>query len=396
MRRNDSLKVISLVVIGIVIIISAASFAQDTNWKELSYRVIGVTANVKPGDVVVVYGGKHTIPLMEMLAIESNNAGGLTNMFLDSDKVLRALYSETPMDFLGQDQSYFAEWIKNTDVWIALPGTENPKKVFADIPEERFAKMSKAFENFQSMLNSFGVRVVGIEYPTKENAALNQIDFDTYQKMHWEAVNADYSEISKKGQKLQGILQGAKNVRITSKSGTDFSFSIGDRHVFLDDGIVTEDDAQSEYFFDHTVNLPGGDVFVAPSEISANGKVNVPKTRCNYEPMTDISFEFKDGQLMNFKADQGGSCFDETMEPYTGPKDRFGYFSIGLNPALKVIEEDGDYRPGSAAGMVWIGVGFNFVLGGENKTQGGFNFPVTNATVEVDGQVIVKDGELQL
>ncbi len=74
----------------------------------------------------------------------------------------------------------------------------------------------------------------------------------------------------------------------------------------------------------------------------------------------------------------------------------FGFFSIGLNPALKVIEDGGDYRPNSAAGMVWIGVGDNQILGGNNKTQGGFSFPIVNATVEIDGITVVKNGKLTL
>ncbi len=84
------------------------------------------------------------------------------------------------------------------------------------------------------------------------------------------------------------------------------------------------------------------------------------------------------------------------MAPYTGPKDMFGYFSIGLNSALKVIENGGEYRPDAAAGMIWIGIGNNELIGGANKTQGGFSFPIVKATVEIDGKTVIKDGELIL
>ena len=84
------------------------------------------------------------------------------------------------------------------------------------------------------------------------------------------------------------------------------------------------------------------------------------------------------------------------MAPYGGPKDRFGSIYIGLNPALRVIEEGGDYRPGKAAGMVWIRTGENKLLGGKNEEPGGFAFPIVNATVEVDGKVVVEKGQLKL
>ena len=44
--------------------------------------------------------------------------------------------------------------------------------------------------------------------------------------------------------------------------------------------------------------------------------------------------------------------------------------------------------------MVELSFGDNQLLGGENKTTGGFSFPVTNATVTVDGEVVVRAGAL--
>ena len=86
------------------------------------------------------------------------------------------------------------------------------------------------------------------------------------------------------------------------------------------------------------------------------------------------------------------------MAAYSGPKDMFGSFSIGLNPALKVIEDGGDYRPSDAAGMIYVGIGDNQMLGGSNKVQGqgGYGFPIVKATVAIDGKVVVKDGQLVL
>ena len=44
--------------------------------------------------------------------------------------------------------------------------------------------------------------------------------------------------------------------------------------------------------------------------------------------------------------------------------------------------------------MVYINVGDNQLLGGKNVTQAGYGFPITRATVIVDGVTIVKDGKL--
>ncbi len=375
---------------------NSSLYSQDEKFIELAQKIVQTSASIKAGDVVVVYGGKHTISFMEALTIEAQKKGGLVQMFLNSDKVERSYLVDVPEEYLELEPKYFAEWLKNTDAWIGLSAIENPKAVYGDIPEERWAKVYKANKLINDMLDESGIRGLNISYPTKERAEINQLDFADYEKMHWEAVNADYKQISELGMKLKKLLEGATEVKVTAPSGTDFTFSVGDRPIFVDDGIVTEEEAKSKRFLDRWIMLPGGSVFLAPIETSANGKVFAPKHRCKYEPLTGISFEFNNGTIQNFKAEKGQKCFEEVLAPYAGPKDRFGYFSIGLNPALKVIEENGDYRPQDAAGMVWIGTGDNKLLGGNNSEPGGFTFPIVNATVSVDGKVVVEKGQLKL
>jgi len=367
---------------------------QAPNLTELARRVVTSSAKIKPGDVVVIDGGKHTVPLMESLAIEAQKAGGMVTMFLESDPVTRSYYVDVPEKYLEQKPTYFAEWLKQIDVYIALPGTEDSKAIYRDVPERRFAKAAQAGQVINDMLNGSKVRSVNIGYPSKQQAEINQLDFAAYEKMHWAAVNADYQQIAEKGEQLKKMLLGAKQVKVTSPSGTDLSFAVGDRPIFVQGGIVSEQASKEKLFVSRMAFLPGGTLTLAPIETSANGKVVVPKNRCRFEPLTDASFELKNGKLDNFQASKGADCFNQTMAPYTGPKDMFAAFSIGLNPALKVIEEGGDYRPESAAGMVYVVIGANDLLGGSNKTQAGFDFPIVGATVTIDGRVVVKDGQL--
>ncbi|MCK4829124.1 aminopeptidase, partial [bacterium] len=238
-------------------------------YAELAPKIVSTSANIKPGDVVVVWGGKHTIPLMEALAIEAQKAGGLVNMFLSSDLVLRSYFVDVPEEYLEIEPRYLAEWVKTMDVVIGLPDVEDFKALYADISEARFAKVVKASQVIQSTLNESKVKLVNIGYPTKQTAANYKLDFTTYEKMHWAAVNADYRQISEKGSTLKGILKGAKSVRVTSPSGTDFTFSVGDRPIFVVDGIMTAEKAQSKLFLERIAALPSGNLFFAPIETSA-------------------------------------------------------------------------------------------------------------------------------
>jgi hypothetical protein len=57
-----------LVVLAGLVVAPATAMAQADDAK-LAVQIAQTSASVKPGDVVVVFGGKHTLPLMEMVAI---------------------------------------------------------------------------------------------------------------------------------------------------------------------------------------------------------------------------------------------------------------------------------------------------------------------------------------
>jgi aminopeptidase len=118
--------------------------AEEARFGDLAKKVVTISANVKPGEVVVIYGGKHTIPLMEALAIEAQKAGGMVQMLLGSDRVTRSRFTEVPERYLELEPKYIAEWLRPVDVWIALPDVADAKATFGDVPEERFAKAGKA------------------------------------------------------------------------------------------------------------------------------------------------------------------------------------------------------------------------------------------------------------
>ena len=398
MKKSGWIVSLSLCTAAGLAILHGTANAQQPDFADMAGKIIKTSAAVKPGDVVVVAGGKHDIDLMEALAIEARKQGAQVTMFYDSDKYERAVFTQVPEKYLDQQPTYIAEWLKHITVFIGLPGVEDAKAVFADIPQDRLAKANKAGQVITDVLNSSGIRAVFVGYPTPSDAAVNQLEFPAYQKAFWDALDADLDKISQNGRKLKQMLQGAKTVRVTSPSGTDVTFSIGNRLVIVDDGTMTAEKAASKDFLTRLVSLPGGTISVAPLETSANGKVVVPRDQCNFQPLTGESFDLNQGRLEHYKADTGAQCYADVMAPYQGPKDVFGFFQIGLNPGAPIIENPGDYRPNNAAGLVIIGVGDNQLMGGNNKVQGGggFTFPIVNATVTIDGKTVIENGKLTL
>lgn len=128
MVRNSSfLLPLALLFVGV-------ASAQEGQFPALAKRIVQTSVTVKPGDVVIVNGGQNTIPLMEDIAIEAAKAGGMVQMFLNTDRLARAINADVPEQYLKQEPKYFADWIKDVDVWISLPDVEDSAAVIAGVP----------------------------------------------------------------------------------------------------------------------------------------------------------------------------------------------------------------------------------------------------------------------
>ena len=366
--------------------------AQDRDLGVLARQIVE-TADVQPGDAVGVFGGQHTLPLMEAITMEADRRGGRTMMVLDTDAVQEAFWTRAPESALTR-RDLFLDVGGMLDVYIGLPGLEDPDAL-QDVPAERFAIRQAQNAADQQEIMGFRFRGVFVGYPSEGAARVARVPLRDYEAQHWAALAADYDAVSASAERVGRALQGAERVRVTTPAGTDFTFAVGDRQPFLDDGRITAAERASGGVVSRFVSLPGGSVDVAGQETSAQGRVMVRKDLCNGDVLRDVQFRFEDGVMNGFQAGAGRDCYEQEMAPYSGPKDRFGGITIGLNPERRVVESgDAEYRPSDAAGMVWLRVGDNTFFGGANQGTTGFSFPLTNATVEADGRVIVRDGRL--
>jgi len=376
---------------------SPALLANGPDLQDLAQRIVRTSAGVKPGEVVLIRGGEHFLPLMEAIGLEAQKSGAHVTLLPESEKLLRHRYAEVAEEHLEHGRHFFAEWLKQVDVYIILPLAPDVEPIIGDVPETRIAKIRKANQVFLQMLNEAKLRTIYVEYPSERTAKVYGLDFATYEKMHWAAVHADYQKIADTGTKIKNLLEKANTVWITSPSGTDVSLSLKGRPVVLIDGIVTQEEAQAKYARMRRAHLPGGSISFAPVETSANGRVIVPRDECRSGRLTGVRFDFKGGKIENFQAEKGADCYAESMAPYAESRNVIGEIWIGLNPQLRVIEEgEADFRPLEGAGIVWIQTGRNNMIGGNNKEPGGWSFPITRATVQIDGTVVIRDGEIVL
>jgi len=368
-----------------------SAFAQK-DYTPMSKEIVE-NSGVQAGEVVVVAGGQHFIPLMEAIAIESNLKGAFTTVFLNTDNIERGLVNDVPMQYLSATPTYFGEWVKNIDVWIGLADVENYEAIYKGARADRMAAWRKANQNLFDGFNNSKCRVYWVNYPTAQDAAVAKMDLVVYKQMVADAMEADYSKIASQAEVLKKLLMASKSIKVTTSDGTNLSLSVSGRPVIVSDGVISKGDVSNKLLSGRQASLPDGIVSVTAVESSAAGKVVVARDECRFAPITNIRFDVVGGKMQNFTAADGKACFEELFNTNTGAKDMVAGISIGLNPALKPTD---NYRPGTAAGVVYLSFGNNILDGGKNNSTFTWSFPILNGTVEIDGKVVVKDGKIML
>lgn len=199
-----------------------------------------------------------------------------------------------------------------------------------------------------------------------------------------DAFDADFYALRPKVEKLADLLTKAKVAKVTSPKGTDITMSIEGRN-----GRALHGFAQK-----HEISPgPGIESSIAPVEGIAEGKivvdVSIPGLSLVKEPVEIIVHE---GFAREIKGGWEAKNFRELLESKKDPNIyNIGELGIGMNPACKprgnMLEDE------ATLGVIHIALGTS-VTGGKVKAAGHYDTLVSNATLELDGVAVVKDGEL--
>ena len=196
------------------------------------------------------------------------------------------------------------------------------------------------------------------------------------------ALTADYVEIQKSMRRLERRVRNAKSVRLTSEMGTDVAFEVTRRDwITKDTGVCHR---RSEM-----TTLPAGEIFVAPLEGSADGRLVIDAWFHEPAP-AGVTVVVKEGY-----ASKVTGAPSAVHEMNRGGRDgrAFGTVGLGLNPNARItrvnlLEDE------KALGAVHIGFGDNAAYGGTVRCAVRVDALLTKATVEIDGKAMVERGAL--
>jgi len=360
----------------------------DPRVSRLARLLAEYSVSIRDGDEVLVRAGVEAIPLLRELIREIVSRGGYPHVML-SDGVLQEVFYRYAKESVLQHVSPIDKFImERVDVSISIVSSNHTKPLIG-IPAERIRMRQAAGrelnEIFMRRQASGELRWVVSVYPTcalAQEAGMGPIEYEEFAyaacMVDREDPVGEWRRQAAEQEKIIELLSGIDELRIVSGE-TDLSLRVGGRVWINDDG---------------RHNMPGGEVFSAPIEDSAEGVVrfDYPAVWGGVE-VEGVRMVFKRGEVVEVQAVRGEDKLKEILRTDEGAR-RIGEVAFGLNynisRATKQILFDE-----KIGGTMHLALGAAYPeTGGKNKSAIHWDFilDLKHGRVYGDGDVIYENG----
>jgi len=325
--------------------------------------------------------------LIPYLRYEAMKAGAIDLGVMDvmAEPVSEA-FTESVLSAGGKrTREALRDMLDGVDASIMLPGANPGHPVYAAIQDLLNEGKGRTI-HFHWLENGSAFPIPGQPLPPRHEI----------ERLYQHALlAADYEALAAHQQRFATAMRGGE-VRVTSPSGTDIRFRIGDRPVNFQNGHASKERTdEGVILIDREIELPSGAIRVAPLEESVSGTIVFPPSQWAGRPVMGLRLHFEAGRVTSLSAESGEAHARAEMDDNGAAGSSFREFALGFHPLLAVPQE----RPwipyyGYGDGVVRLSLGDNSELGG--NVGGGYvrwNFFI-DTTVTIDGATWVEDGKL--
>lgn len=350
----------------------------DPRWQQLADVLVGYSTAVQPGErVLITMLETDTLPLVRAVYAAVVRAGGypfveFQSAYLERDLMLHG--SEAQIAWASEMQAYGMDWAA---VNIAIRGVRNPHE-FDGIASQKIALHRKSLGQI-SALRTEKTRWVIVTVPNEAFAQQAGMSHDQAMSLFFDATLCDWAAEGERYRAIQRRFQAAETVRIGGE-GTDLTLSTAGRQYHVDDGHI---------------NMPGGEVYTAPVEDSAEGHIY-------FENPLVLAGQFVHGARLTFSrglvveatAEKNQAFLLSVLDTDAGSR-RIGEFALGTNPGITRFCNNIFYDE-KIAGTVHIALGRSYAsCGGVNQSAIHWDMIKDlrqNGQLFLDGQLVFENG----
>lgn len=349
--------------------------------KEAAHSIVTRVACVKKVPNVLIICGRHNSAFAGYLMRECYEECAFPHLWVWDENLLPGKGRVVTETLVAKLPKHTRSLLKNSSLIIWLTQFENPKNAEADLGTAVCSFWNKVYGVVK------GKPLVAVNLFSKKSVESMGIGYDEFLAVFANAVNVDYEKVRRTGSRIRASLEGKKLIAVTDPNGTDLSFSIKNRRVGVEVGTL-EDCFSTGTECD--VEVPGGEVYVAPLESSACGRLVADEVRDF--GVRRLEMEFDDGRIAGLRAEKGEAEFQSFLENATGSKDRIAEFGVGINHGMKPIglricDE-------KAIGTIHVAIGNNVQMGGVSEASIHIDFNLYKPTVKADNSLVMEEGRI--
>ncbi len=356
--------------------------------RHLADTIVGYSAGVKSGELVLLEGSVAVEPLIDELYRSVLKAGAhpVTRVELELTELLLADGSDEQVEWVNPARR---EDIERADVRIVIEGATNTKSLSAfDPARQALVERSRAElrDRYLERALSGELRWVLSAYPTNASAQDAEMSLAEYEDFSYRAAFLDNGDpvsrwraFSEELHRVAEFLSPKEELRIVAE-GTDLTLAVGGRTWIPADG--------------HE-NLPDGEVFTAPHETSASGEIRFTYPAVfRGRQVDDVRLRFEQGEVVEATAARGQDFLEEMIGVDEGAR-RVGEFAFGLNDAIPMFTRNILFDE-KIGGTVHLALGTAYPeCGGRNRSALHWDMICdlrSGSEVHADGELVYRDG----
>lgn len=355
---------------------------MDDRYNKLAKLLLNYSVRAVHGDKVWIRClGLPALTLARQVYAEAVKLGCHPYLDIGDDSVMPAYFSlaqEHQLSKAPDVDEYIVSW---ADKIVTIVGEEDTR-LLVDVEPEKFVAHQKTKKKIRAVTMTKPWVLTWV--PSNGIAKDAGMTLPEFEDFYFKATLLDWEREGKRFTALGKKLTNAKKIEVIGKE-THLTLSASGRTFIPDNG---------------ECNMPGGEVFTAPVDLSVEGHVyfEFPLLRSG-KLIKDIRFWFEKGKIVKATASENQALLLKMLDTDEGAR-RLGEFAIGMNPGITRYMYNTLFDE-KMEGTIHMAFGEAYEeCGGVNKSAMHVDIVkdmrTPGSSLIVDGEVILKDGKLSL
>ncbi|MBS3816529.1 MAG: aminopeptidase [Candidatus Thermoplasmatota archaeon] len=351
---------------------------MDERIRKHAQILVEWSTEIEEGDNVIISANPEAQELITALYEEIGKKGGKPVTLYRSNEASAAYLKNHEGEL--QTPEHKLSLFKEADAVISVRGDPN-QKAMNNVPGEKVSSMSRANKPINDLLSE--KRTSLTVFPTNSQAQLAGMSLEEYRDFVWNATLRDWEEVEEKQEILKKKMDEASEVFIKGKD-TEIEMNIA--------GNVGVNSSGKH-------NLPSGEVYIAPIPDSVEGEIlfDLPIMHRGKE-INGVKLRFEDGEVVEYSAEKNEEILENMLYTDEGAR-RLGELGIGTNRGIDRFtrnilfdEKMGDTIHLALGRAIPRSVGEDGE-GNDSAVHVDMIKDMSEGTVEMDGETILKDGK---